>query len=359
MTEKIYEELEEYSKKHKLSSEKKKELKKKLKNLVDKSGFETGEALGIVTTQSISEPATQMTMRTFHIAGSAGIQMTLGLPRLIELFDLRKNIEGVSTIYLQENSKEFAEKIALEISESDLGNVIKKIDYDVSNIQVEVELSKKDLDKLDLDYDKILEIVKKYVKKYPSSREGNKLYFDSVKIYSEFRILKEKLLNLHIKGVKGVRETVILNRDEEWVIQARGGNFKKIISIEGIDTTRTITTSVEEIASVLGIEAAREALESEIKGTLDEQGVDVDTRYLGLVTDAMAVNGELEAISRYGMMRKKRSPLARMNFEETIKILFNSAVLNRKDTLNTLMANLMIGRISHAGTGTVKLRWKL
>lgn len=359
MTEKVYEELKDYSKKHKLSKENKKELKKRLDSLINKSKYEPGESLGIVTTQSISEPATQLTMRTYHAAGSAGIQMSLGLPRLIELFDLRKNIEGVSTIYLQENSKEFAEEIAAEISESNLGNVTKRIDYDVSNLQVEVELSKKDLDRLNLDYDKILEIVKKYVKKYPSSRKGNKLYFDNVETYSEFRVLKEKLLDLHIKGVKGVRETVILNRDGEWLIQARGGTFKKIISTEGVDATRTTSTNVEEVASVLGIEAAREALANEIKRTLEEQGVDVDARYLELVADAMSVNGQLEAISRYGMMRKKRSPLARMNFEETIKILFNSAVLNRKDTLNTLMANLMIGRISPAGTGTVKLRWKL
>jgi len=359
MIEDVYKELEEYCKEHKLSEEKSRELKRRLDNLINRSKFEPGEALGIVTTQSISEPATQLTMRTFHIAGSAGIQMTLGLPRLIELFDLRKNLEGVSTIYLQENSKEFAEQMAAEISESDLGNVTKKIDYDISNDQVEVELSKKDLDKLNLDYDKILEIVKKYIKKYPSSREGNKLYFDSVKTYSEFRVLKEKLLDLHIKGVKGVKETVILNREGEWIIQARGGNFRKIISTEGVDATRTTTTNVEEIASVLGIEAAREALANEIKRTLDEQGVDVDARYLGLVADAMSVNGELEAISRYGMMRKKKSPLARMNFEEATKILFNSAVLNRKDTLNTLMANLMIGKVTPVGTGTVKLRWKL
>lgn len=356
---KVYQELEEYCKKHKLSEEKKRELKKRLDDLIDRSKFEPGEALGILTTQSVSEPATQLTMRTFHIAGSAGIQVTLGLPRLIELFDLRKNIEGVSTIYLENNSKQFAEKIAAEISESDLRNVIRKIDYDLSSSQVEMELSKEDLDELELDYNKILEIIKKYVKKYPSHRKGNKIYFENVESYSEFRVLKEKLLDLHIKGVKGVKETVILNRDGEWIIQARGGNFKKIISIDGVDATRTITNNIEEVASVLGIEAARQALINEIRKTLEEQGIDVDTRYLGLVADIMCVNGELEAVGRYGIMRRKKSPLARMNFEETIKVLFNSAVLNRKDTLNTLMANLMIGKISPFGTGTVKLRWKL
>jgi DNA-directed RNA polymerase subunit A" len=359
MIESLKKELDEYCKKHKLDEKTKADLKKKLENLSKKGKFEPGECLGIVTTQSVSEPATQMTMRTFHFAGSAGLQMTLGLPRLIELFDLRKNIDGISTVYLEKNSKDFAGKVASEIYESKLENVVKTINYDVSTSQVEVDLDKDDLAKLELKPQQIHEIVKKFVKKYPSDKKGYKIVFDNVGSYSEFRILKEKLLGLHIKGIKGVKETVILNRDGEWIIQIRGGSFKKIISLEGVDSTRTVTTNIEEIASVLGIEAARQALINEIKHTLEEQGVDVDVRYLGLVADTMCLYGELDAVSRYGIMRKKKSVLARLNFEETIKILFNSTVLNKKDTLNTLMANLMIGKVTPQGTGTVKLKWKL
>jgi len=302
---------------------------------------------------------THNTMRTYHYAASAGIQMSLGLPRLIELFDLRKNIEGVSTIYLVENSKEFAEKIASEISESRLENVAETINYDISVSRVEVVLSKKNLEKLNMNAQQVLEIIKKFIKKYPSERKGNRIYFNNINTYAEFRNLKEKLLNLHIKGIKGVKETIILNRDGEWIIQARGGSFKKILLVEGVDARRTTTTNIEEVAEVLGIEAARQALINEIKNTLEEQGINIDERYLGLVADAMCVDGELSSVGRYGIMKKKKSILARLNFEETIKVLFNAAVLNKKDTLNTLMANLMIGKVCPVGTGTVKLRWKL
>ena len=58
-------------------------------------------------------------------------------------------------------------------------------------------------------------------------------------------------------------------------------------------------------------------------------------------------------------MKTKKSILARLNFEETIKVLFNAAVANKKDKLNTLMANLMIGQLCPVGTGKVKLKWKL
>jgi len=229
-------------------------------------------SLGIVTTQSLSEPATQMTMRSYHFAASA-------------------DIDNVTTVYLLENSKEKAEKLATEIAESKLENVISDIDYELLDSRVKVSLDKASLDKLYLTPEEIITgVIKKFVKKYKSSLSKNKIYFEDVKSYSEFRILKQKLLNLHIKGVKGAKETLILNRDGEWIIQVRGGSFKKII---------------------------------------------------------------------YGIMKYKSSVLTKLNFEETVKLLFDSAILNRKDKLNTAMANLMINQLSPIGTGTVKLRWKL
>ncbi|MCD6274780.1 MAG: hypothetical protein J7J15_02015 [Candidatus Aenigmarchaeota archaeon] len=360
MTEEIKRRFEEYCVEHKISGEKKKELKNKLEELIKRSKFEPGESLGIVTTQSLSEPATQMTMRSYHFAASAGIRMVSGLPRLIELFDLRKDIDNVTTVYLLENSKEKAEKLATEIAESKLENVISDIDYELLDSRVKVSLDKASLDKLYLTPEEIVTgVIKKFVKKYKSSLSRNKLYFEDVKSYSEFRILKQKLLNLHIKGVKGAKETLILNRDGEWIIQVRGGSFKKIISLENVDTTRTTTTDVEEICDVLGIEAARTMLINEIKKTLEEQGIEVDPRYIGVAADVMCANGKVEAMSRYGIMKYKNSVLTKLNFEETVKLLFDSAILNRKDKLNTAMANLMINQLSPIGTGTVKLRWRL
>ena len=359
MMEEIKQRFDKYCEEHKITGEKKKELEKRVEEIIKKSKFEPGEALGIVTTQSISEPATQMTMRAYHFAASAGIRMASGLPRLIEVFDLRKNIENITTVYLLESSKENAEKIATEIVESKLGNVISDINYDISNLQVIVDLDKNSLEKLYLTPENIINTVKKFVHKYKANLVRNKIYFDNVKSYSEFRVLKQKLINMHIKGVKGVNEAVILNTNGEWILQVRGGSFKKILSLDGVDSTRTITTDIEEIKNVLGIEAARQALINEVKKTLEEQGVDVDSRYIGLVADVMCVDGELEAISRYGVMKHKKSVLARLNFEETIKVLFNAAVLNKKDELNTLIANLIVGQVTPIGTGTVKLRWKL
>ena len=68
------------------------------------SSIEAGEAAGVVSAQSIGEPGTQMTMRTFHYAGVAEINVTLGLPRLIEIVDARKNPSTpMMTIFLEKD----------------------------------------------------------------------------------------------------------------------------------------------------------------------------------------------------------------------------------------------------------------
>lgn len=64
----------------------------KIMDLFEKAMIEPGEAAGVVTAQSIGEPGTQMTLRTFHFAGVKERNVTLGLPRLIELVDARKNL---------------------------------------------------------------------------------------------------------------------------------------------------------------------------------------------------------------------------------------------------------------------------
>ena len=86
----VIEKVESLAKRRKWTEKQKMKVLEELARRYSKAMFEPGEAIGIITAQSISEPATQMTMRTYHFAGSAGIQVTLGLPRMIEIFDAKK-----------------------------------------------------------------------------------------------------------------------------------------------------------------------------------------------------------------------------------------------------------------------------
>src|SRR3712207_8826969 len=83
------------------------------------------------------------------------------------------------------------------------------------------------------------------------------------------------------------------------------------MAVDGVDTTRTTTNNVYEIWQMLGIEAARTALVKEITNTLEEQGLEVDTRHIMLVADLMTSKGYLQQIGRHGIAGTKTSVLAR------------------------------------------------
>src|SRR5690606_5013756 len=106
--------------------------------------IEACEAVGIIAAQSIGEPGTQMTMRTFHYAGVAEINVTLGLPRLIEIMDARKEPSTPTmTIYLQEDysgDRDRAREVSWQIEAAPLhefGDIV----IDMENMQIVVQLN--------------------------------------------------------------------------------------------------------------------------------------------------------------------------------------------------------------------------
>jgi DNA-directed RNA polymerase subunit A" len=112
---KIREEVDKVASAKKLNKNQKEKLEVEILKAYNDSRFEPGDVIGIIAAQSISEPATQMTMRTYHFAGTAGIRVTYGLPRLIEIFDAKKELETpMMTIFLKSahNSAEGARKFA-------------------------------------------------------------------------------------------------------------------------------------------------------------------------------------------------------------------------------------------------------
>src|SRR4030043_616737 len=103
---KLLQEIEEIANKRKLSKENKERLVEEVKRYYVESKFEPGEAIGIIGAQSISEPATQMTMRTYHFAGTAGIRVTYGLPKMMEIFYAKRKPETPKkTIYSKRGFK--------------------------------------------------------------------------------------------------------------------------------------------------------------------------------------------------------------------------------------------------------------
>ena len=143
--------------------------------------------------------------------------------------------------------------------------------------------------------------------------------------------------------------------DEEYIIKTAGSNLKEVFKIKGVDVTRIITNNVFEIASVLGIEAARNALIEETLATLEEQGLDVDIRHIMLMADIMTSTGDVRQIGRHGISGKKSSVLARAAFEITVPNLVDAAIRGESDPLKGVTENVIVGQSIPIGTGLVDL----
>jgi DNA-directed RNA polymerase subunit A' len=318
--------------------------------------MEPGEAVGIVAAQSIGEPGTQMTLRTFHYAGVREQNVTLGLPRLIEIVDARRiPSTPIMTIYLDEEhrkSREAAVKIARTIVFTTLENLTQAIYEDPMHEEIIIELNKTMMEDRDVTSDQLKEALE--TQNCTIRMRGNKAYIKPKRAETLKKMLI-KIPSLHIKGVPGIKRVLVTEEHGEWVIRTDGSNLPKVLEIRGIDTSRTTTNNVHEIAKTIGIEAARNALTHEAKSVLEEQGLDVDVRHVMLVSDMMTSTGEVQQIGRHGISGKKSSVLARAAFEITVPNIVDAAVKGESDPLAGVTENVIVGQSIPIGTGLVEL----
>ena len=350
----VMDDFEAYCKKNSITGKQKEAALEKLAKAYDMYKYEPGEAIGIIAAQSISEPATQMTMRSYTMASQSDrlSKVTHGLPRLIEIFDARKTFEKNMIIYLTKeyNTKEKAKELAIRIKSLKLSDIIVSDSIDLVNMQIEFELEKESYKEA------AKELLEKHAKDCDITVRGKSVFVtpkkDNIK---NLRKIKNKMIKLHTAGVKGIENVVVIKEDDDWVLQTTGTNLKKILRFEGVDVYRTKTNDIHQVYEVLGIEAARNVILQESKETLDEQGLDVDVRHLMLLADMMTFDGTVKDIGRYGVSGKKASVLARANFEETKKHLVNASFYGEKDKLEGIIENILLGQIAPVGTGMVKL----
>jgi len=361
---KIFDQLTEALKSARLPESKKKEAIKKVLDIYKKSLFDPGEAIGVVAAQSISEPGTQMTMRTYHSAGAAEIQITLGLPRLIEIFDAKRvPSTPMMTVFLEKkyNNRDDAKKIASEIEEIKLNDISIQPAINLVNMTIEAPLDNKLITENKIKTPEMVELLKESIKKASVKLTGNKIIVTPDKediTIKELQKMKTKVLDSHIKGVKGVKQVIVTQKQSDWVITTLGSNYSKLIEVPGIDITRTKTNNIHEIEKVLGIEAARGAIIEETMATLEDQGLNVDIRHIMLVADVMTADAKIKAIGRYGVAGSKGSVLARANFEETMKHLTNAATGHEIDHIESVVENVMINKVVPIGTGMFDVIFK-
>jgi len=354
--ESLIREIADASKRHELDKAELEELIDIIIKAYDRATVENGEAVGTIAAQSVGEPGTQMTMRTFHYAGVAELNVTLGLPRLIEIVDARKKISTPTmAIYFEEKyrtDEEFVRYVANQIGKSSMNDILKNFNLNYADMNVVVELDLEKIDEKRLDFDDIMKRIEKAFKRVQI--DNNMLSFEpSAPTIRELRLLADKVRDLQISGVKNIGKVVISKEGSEWVIHTEGSNLGSVLKMEGIDKVRATTNDIHEIEKVLGIEAARNAIIREAQNTMEEQGLTVDVRHIMLVADMMTADGSVKSIGRHGISGEKASVLARASFEETGKHLLRASIRGEIDHLTGIIENIIIGQPIPLGTGSV------
>jgi DNA-directed RNA polymerase subunit A" len=342
------------------------------------------EAVGITTAQSIGEPGTQMTMRTFHYAGVATVNVTQGLPRIIEIVDARKVPKTPTMIiYLDEfnakgkplrTNEKFVRDIAAGL-ETTTAMDIATIDVDVAqrNINLQLNFSNMRLKKMTGAEirDKLSRALRLYVQADNDDKPRSLRIIPGISkeqdlanisadppTYTALLQLEDKIKKLRLKGLPGISRANVqgpIAETGEYYISTIGSNLAKVSEFAGIDRSRTYTNNISEIHDYLGIEAARQAIINEMWDTLEGAGLDVDVRHLLMVSDVMTTGGEVRAIGRHGVSGAKHSILARSAFEVTVTHLLKAGIIGERDDLSGVTENIIVGQPVALGTGSVEL----
>ena len=341
---------------------------------------------GLETFTTAQGVVTHNTMNTFHYAGVAEIDVTQGLPRLIELVDARKEPDTpMMTVHLDEEyaaDREKAHEVVWNIEATkilQLGDV----STNVADMVVQVALNEETLlerwptaeDPVAV-AEEIAETIEAELGVETTQRDLVVQFGPEQPSYRDLLQLVEELREIVFKGIEEVSRVVIRKEEtedsegqsysgsrtgsgdgEEFVLYTEGSAFGDALDIEGVDASRTTCNNIHEIYRNLGVEAAREAIIEETMNTLEEQGLDdVNIRHLMLVADIMTNEGTIESIGRHGISGSKDSVLARAAFEVTVSHLLDAAIHGEIDDLNGVTENVIVGKPIKLGTGDVDLR---
>jgi len=367
---KLEKEVIEISKEHRLNEQKRKEVLNRVKEEYENAKITPGESIGIITAESFGEPGTQMTLNVFHFAGVAEMGVTLGLPRLIEIFDARKEPSTPRTeIYLKRGWGKDKEKVKLvssQLVETKLQDISTEFSLNLTLFRIEITLDKKKMRDLKISEVQLEKMLGEQLKKVKVSFTQDKLIIkpktDEYELKQLYQ-LKEKSKEVHVKGIKGITQVSPVFDGNEFVIFTTGANLKDVFKIEGVDEARTTTNNVFMMAEVLGIEAARQAIINEATNVIKQQGLDIDNRHIMFLADVMTNSGSIKGITRSGITAEKESVLARASFETPLKHIVNASLIGEEDSLNSVIENVMVNQVVPLGTGLpdliAKMRSKL
>ncbi len=323
-----------------------------------------GEPVGVVTAQSFGERSTQMVLRALHAAGISSRVISSGLPRLVEIVDARKRPKNaMMTIRFGKATAKDYEKvreIKQKLEEVRVKSLINGFEENLKAGTMVLHFNKEAMSERSVTIAKIMNIISSRFDNVEVSNERNEV---TVRHRKRKDIKAARTAFVHIRdeiisGVPGVSKAVINEEKNEFYIATSGSNMNGALEIEGVEPDNIYTNDIFEVLGVFGVEAARNAIASEIMFVLDDESVSMNFKHIALLADTMVYSGKIKSIGRHGLAGDKDSVFARAAYEETIKHFVNAGFYSETDRLRGVAENVIIGKQITVGTGKVKLMIK-
>jgi len=379
-----------------------------------KSWVQPGDQVGIVAAQSIGEPATQMTLNTFHQAGVASKSaVTRGVPRLRELLKVTQNPKATSlTIYLKPEYRQnkdkarevvqdleltvlrnITDKVAIYWDETDERTVVKEDTQlmsfyrqfemetqsaNWSKWMLRLELNREEMFNRNISIQEVVSVIKVQFNNdinivYSDYNSDNLVMrirlpnrdTDTASNLDEFTNLKKfqnKLLNsIVIRGLPGIKAVTF--RNDKQFVEMVDGRYQEVEQFV-LDTDGSNLIKVMNHPAVDGTHVYStnvwdiyevlgiEATRAILFNEISGlfDSVGVNYRHLCLLCDVMTRFGRLMSIDRYGINKNDIGTLAKASFEETEKILLKAALFGEVDPVTGVSANIMMGQAIRGGT---------
>lgn len=351
-----------------------------------KARVEPGHAVGAVGAHSIGEPGTQMTLKTFHFAGVAGMSITQGVPRIKEIINASKTISTPVITCPLENDKQieaarvvkgriekmYISDILRSIEDEyrpEMGSVILRIDMealesthsgltttDISRAISSNRKLKVGVDDISLvGHDAIQIRLRTDVeapKKTTRTRTTTSDELGDMVLRAGF--LRRALPAVAISGYPDANRAIIqTDADGVHTVLVEGYGLRACMTTEGVAGTRTRTNNVMECKDVLGIEAARATIAFEIAEVMKDMSI--DPRHMQLLADVMTYKGEVYGITRHGLSKTRDSVLQLASFEKTPDHLFDAAVGLKGDKIEGVSECIIMGQTIGLGTGAFQV----
>ncbi|KAJ3513331.1 hypothetical protein NLJ89_g3010 [Agrocybe chaxingu] len=330
-----------------------------------KARIEPGSTVGAVGAQSIGEPGTQMTLKTFHFAGVASMNVTLGVPRIKEIINAAKIISTpiISCKLVNSESEASARIVKGRLEKTSLGDIASVFEeawapqytyigiiLDTDAIQkLQLELTIDDI-KWAIVAAKKLKVKQEAITIIPR-KHRLRIYVDGEDGYYRLRELKRGLAGVVVKGVPSIQRAVINIKDKDndngkkgdKELLVEGYGLQRCMTTEGVIGEKTSSNHVIEVAKVLGIEAARKTIINEIQYTMKSHDMIIDPRHVMLLGDVMTYKGEVLGITRFGVAKMKDSVLMLASFEKTTDHLFDASAYGKADSIAGVSESIIMG----------------